>query len=155
MVAGGHWIVSYPASCRLVYHVAFLPAEGGDDGMGTALAREIEQWIGRIAASDPWLAAHPPVVEWAPAVPSAEVPEDHPIVETMLAAARDAGAGGTVGAAGFWHDGATFTRFGGTPCVCYGPGDVHLAHMPDEFVPIDELVRCSQALAVAALRFCR
>lgn len=52
-----------------------------------------------------------------------------------------------------WHDGATFTRFGGTPCVCFGPGGNETAHMIDESVPVDDLVACAQALAVAAIRF--
>jgi acetylornithine deacetylase/succinyl-diaminopimelate desuccinylase-like protein len=72
----------------------------------------------------------------------------------MVDAAQDLGAPAPLGATDFWHDGATFTRLGGTPSVCYGPGDARVAHMVDEFVQIDELVRCSQALAVAALRFC-
>lgn len=154
IVEGGHWIVSYPASCRLVYHVAFLPAEGGDDGMGKALAKEIEQRVGQAATSDPWLTENPPTVQWAPAVPAAEVPAGHEIIRSMVAAAQDLGAAAPLGATDFWHDGATFTRLGGTPSVCYGPGDAGVAHMVDEFVPIDELVRCSQTLAVAALRFC-
>lgn len=151
---GGHWIVSYPASARLVYHVSFVPADGGEDGMGATLAREIEEWVAQAARSDPWLAEHPPTVEWAPAVPAAEVPVDHPIVETMLAAASALGEPARVGAPDFWHDGATFTRFAGTPCVCYGPGDATLAHTVDESVPIEDVVRCSQALAVGALRYC-
>jgi acetylornithine deacetylase len=154
IMTGGHWIVSYPASCTIVYHVAFLPAEGGENGMGEELAREIEGWVTRAAAADPWLAEHPPTVEWAPPVPAAEVPADHAVVTTMLGAAAALGAPATVGAPDFWHDGATFTRFGATPCVCFGPGDVRLAHMVDESVPVDELVRCAQALAVGALRYC-
>jgi acetylornithine deacetylase len=52
-----------------------------------------------------------------------------------------------------WHDGATFT-LGGTPCICYGPSDDNVAHTVDEYVPVDDLVACAQALAVTALRFC-
>ena len=53
-----------------------------------------------------------------------------------------------------WHDGATFTRFGGTPCLCFGPRDLNAAHTIDEFVPAQDLVQCAQAIAVAAMRFC-
>jgi len=151
---GGHWIVSYPASARLVYHIAFLPAEGGEDGMGTALAREIDQCVASAARADPWLAQHPPTIQWAPAVPAAQIPPDHPIVATMLAACEALRRPARIGAPDFWHDGATFTRFAATPCVCHGPGDVTLAHTVDESLPIDELVRCSQVLAVTALRHC-
>ena len=57
-----------------------------------------------------------------------------------------------------WCDGATLTRFAGTPTVAFGPsgsdGGRTVAHTVDEFVPIDDLVGCAQALAIAALRFC-
>jgi acetylornithine deacetylase/succinyl-diaminopimelate desuccinylase-like protein len=53
-----------------------------------------------------------------------------------------------------WHDGATFTRFGATPSICFGPGELEQAHTIDESVRIADLVAGSQALAVAALRFC-
>ena len=35
-----------------------------------------------------------------------------------------------------------------------GPGDIGVAHAVDEHVPIGELVRAAQVLAVAAMRFC-
>jgi acetylornithine deacetylase/succinyl-diaminopimelate desuccinylase-like protein len=53
-----------------------------------------------------------------------------------------------------WHDGATFTRFGGTPAIAYGPRGIEQAHAIDESVAVDDLVRCAQIYAVAALRHC-
>ena len=35
-----------------------------------------------------------------------------------------------------------------------GPGDVRLAHGPDESVEIDEVVRVTEALVLSALRAC-
>ena len=43
---------------------------------------------------------------------------------------------------------------GGIPTVLFGPGDVRVAHMPDEYVPLDELRVAARALVLAALRFC-
>ena len=43
---------------------------------------------------------------------------------------------------------------GQTPAVLFGPGDVRNSHQPDEYVPVDELVRTVRTLALAALRFC-
>ena len=48
---------------------------------------------------------------------------------------------------------ATFTR-AGTPAICFGPGAIAQAHAVDEYVPLDELTRAAQVLAVAAIRFC-
>ena len=43
---------------------------------------------------------------------------------------------------------------GRIPTVLFGPGDVRVAHMPDEYVPIDDLRSAAETLIVAALRFC-
>ena len=40
------------------------------------------------------------------------------------------------------------------PTLHYGPGDVRLAHGPDESVPVDELVTVTEALVLTLLRSC-
>jgi len=147
-------MVTHPASCQLVYHVAYLPQHADKDGWGTEVRQEITDWIHRVAGSDPWLSDNPPVTEWAPEVPAAEVSAEEPIVRMMLTASADAGRPSMLSGLDSWHDGATFTRVGGTPAICFGPGDISVAHTIDEFVPIDELVDCAKALALVALRFC-
>lgn len=86
-------------------------------------------------------------------MPSAEVSADEPIVAALVGASTDVGRPARVGGLDNWHDGATFTRFGGTPCVCFSPGGNETAHMIDESVPVNDVVACAQALAVAAIRF--
>ena len=154
IIAGGEWIVSYPSSCRITYHVGYLPRFADAEGWGSDVEREIESWVARAATSDPWLAENPPTFEWAPEVPASEIAADEPIVETVLGATADVGRPGRVSGLQNWHDGATFTRFGGTPCVCFGPRDINSAHTIDEYVVVDDLVACAQAIAVAAMRFC-
>lgn len=155
IIQGGDWIVSYPAACRLECHIEFLPGQADEDGWGQQVQREFETWIAQAAAADPWLAAHPPRVQWsAGAVPPAEVPAEHPIVQSALAATRAAGRTGELGGMDNWHDGATLTVEAGIPAICLGPGDLHLAHTTFESVPITDLVDCAQALAITALRFC-
>jgi acetylornithine deacetylase len=43
---------------------------------------------------------------------------------------------------------------GRIPTVLFGPGDVRVAHMADEYVPLDQLRSAAETLVVAALRFC-
>jgi acetylornithine deacetylase/succinyl-diaminopimelate desuccinylase-like protein len=52
-----------------------------------------------------------------------------------------------------WFDGATFSH-PGTPTIGLEPEAFAAAHAVDEFVPLDELVRGAQVLAVLAMRFC-
>jgi acetylornithine deacetylase len=154
VIAGGEWIVSYPSSCRITYHVEYLPAHADAEGWGTAVEQEIAGWIESAARTDSWLAEHPPMLEWAPEVPAAEVSPDEPIVHALLDAGATVGRPGRVAGLENWHDGATFTRFGGTPCVCFGPSGLAAAHTIDESVPVADVVACAQALAAAAIRFC-
>ena len=49
---------------------------------------------------------------------------------------------------------ALLVNHGATPAVLYGPGDVRNAHVPDEFVPIDEVLIAARSLALTAMRFC-
>jgi succinyl-diaminopimelate desuccinylase len=37
-------------------------------------------------------------------------------------------------------------------CIAYGPGILELAHQPDEYVVIDDLVASAKVMATAALR---
>jgi len=40
------------------------------------------------------------------------------------------------------------------PCVAFGPSGLDRAHTVDEYLPMESLVSCAQAIAVAAIRFC-
>jgi acetylornithine deacetylase len=147
-IHGGEWMVSYPARCRIEVHVEYLPGRAGVEA-------EVEDWIARAAAADPWLRAHPPVVTWLlGGVPPSEVAEDEPIVQTLLGAERDLGRPARIGGMENWSDAATLVVEAGIPSVNYGPGDIARAHTADEHVPVADLVACAQGIAVAAMRFC-
>ena len=152
-IAGGEWMVTYPASCRLVYHVAFLPAHADAGGWGGPLRDEIAAWVERAAQADPWLAENPPTIEWAPDVPAVEVPPDLPIVRVMQAACAALGRPGRLAGVNGWYDGATFT-LGGTPSIAFCASCDASGHTIDEYTRLDDLVTTAQALALAALRFC-
>ena len=160
MAQSGEWPVSYPAECRLTIAVVYLPQQADEEGWGGAVKREVEEWIARESSLDPWLAEHPPVVEWWPnGVMPLEIPPSEPIVQAMLEATGDAGRPGRLSGLDSWYDGATFTTLAGIPSIGYGPpgfdpDGVSVAHTIDEYVPVDGLVACAQALAVTAMRFC-
>ena len=160
MVSAGEWPVTYPAICELTVAVMYLPAQADERGFGADVRREVEEWLRRETARDDWLAEHPPVLDWWPnGVMPLEIAEDEPIVLAMQQAAADVGRPGRLGGLDSWYDGATFTQLAGIPSIGFGPPGfdatgVSVAHMIDEHVPVDGLVGCAQALAVAAMRFC-
>ncbi|MGI8571105.1 MAG: M20 family metallopeptidase [Solirubrobacteraceae bacterium] len=160
MARAGEWAVTYPAYCDLTVAVLFVPGQADENGWGTAVRREFEEWLGQETARDDWLAENPPVVQWWPNhVMPLEISTGEPIVAAVREATADVGRPGPLGGLDSWYDGAALTKLGGIPSVGFGPpgfdrNGVSVAHMIDEFVPVDGLVACSQALAVAAMRFC-
>jgi acetylornithine deacetylase len=160
LARAGEWAVTYPASCELTIAVMYLPSQADASGWGGEVRREVEEWIARETAGDDWLAEHPPAIEWWPnPVMPFEISPEEPIVGVMEGATEDVGHPGRLGGLDSWYDGATLTQLAGIPSIGYGPpgfdaDGVSVAHMIDEFVPVDGLVAAAQALAVAAMRFC-
>ena len=149
----GQWMVSYPATATLECHVQYVPAQADADGHGRRVEQEVKARVLAAAEGDSWLAQHPPRFAWPGVVPAGWVDAEAPISATTLDAMAALGVPRTVASRTTFFDGPTFTR-AGIPTIAFGPGDIARAHAVDEHVPVDELVRAAQVLAVAAMRFC-
>jgi acetylornithine deacetylase len=126
----------------------------GEDSQ--AARRELEAAVAAAAQADPWLRDHPPIVEWwGGTFEPAECPIDHPIVELVRAAHQVTtdGPAPTLEGMTYGADMRLLVHQGGMPTVMYGPGDVRLAHKPDEYVPIADIMTVAHTLALTALRF--
>jgi succinyl-diaminopimelate desuccinylase len=77
-------------------------------------------------------------------------PEDSLLVRTMVDANRRLGLPENLRGFSMATDGRFFAR-NGIPTIIYGPGDPSLAHVPDEWVGIDELLQATRAYTLAAL----
>ncbi len=81
MASAGDWPVTYPASCELTCAVLYLPSQADEQGWGSDVRREVEEWILRETARDGWLAENPPRFEWWPSgVMPMEIGDSDPIV---------------------------------------------------------------------------
>jgi acetylornithine deacetylase len=154
LIQAGEWVVTYPASCRISGGALFLPQQADAGGFGSNIESEVEQAVLQATAEDDWLAENPPQFVWSAGVMSMSIPEDAPIVSLLGEARDDVGRTGKLAGLDSWYDGATFTVFADTPSVGFGPGGFQTAHAIDEYVPVDDLVACAQAVALAAVRFC-
>ncbi len=51
------------------------------------------------------------------------------------------------------YDQKHVARIAGVPhCVAYGPGDLAMAHQPDEYCSLDDIISCTKVLALAVLK---
>ncbi len=148
----GDWASSVPDT--LVAEGRYGVAVGEDVGEAR---RALEDAVARAAAADPWLAEHPPRVEWwGGRFDPAETRAGRPRRRRRLVCGRRGRRrrrrrveGVTYGA-----DMRLLVNVGRIPTVMFGPGDVRVAHMPDEHVPLADLEAAARTLVVAALRFC-
>ncbi len=150
-VRAGDWASSVPDT--LVAEGRYGVAVGEDPAEAR---RALEDAVARASAADPWLAAHPPRVEWwggrfDPAATSADDPVAAAVSE---AAASVFGEAPCVEGVTYGADMRLLVNVGRIPTVMFGPGDVRVAHMPDEHVPLADLEAAARTLVVAALRFC-
>ena len=149
-VEAGDWPSSEADWLRAEGRYGVSPEEDLDSARA-----ELEQAVTAAAESDPWLRDHPPTVEWVggqfhPAV----IANDHPLVSLLTAAhTHVTGAAPALEGVPYGSDMGKLVPVGQIPTVVYGPGDVRLAHRPDEFVPVEQLVTCTRALVLAALRW--
>ena len=151
-VVAGDWPSSVADWLVLEGRYGIAPGEDVADAEA-----ELDAAMRALAARDPWLAEHPPEVEWwgGRFLPGSTALED-PIVATVAACAEDVTGAGPPAMRGMPYgcDLALTTGVGGIPTVVFGPGSANFAHKPDERVPVDELVQCTEALVLAILRYC-
>ena len=138
-----------PDLATLDYIVIYHPDDDSD-----AVRAEIEKLVATVASLDEWLRAHPPRVEWKHDWRPSNLAADHPLVQaTMAAHERAVGSAAAVHGWMAVHDG-TFLNAGGIPAICYGPGDIRLAHAANESISADELVLAAKTYAALAIEWC-
>jgi acetylornithine deacetylase/succinyl-diaminopimelate desuccinylase-like protein len=76
---------------------------------------------------------------------------DDPLVQAMLSANERLGLSTEPTGFSMGTDGRFFAE-AGYPTIIYGPGDPKLAHIPDEWVGIEEILDATRAYAIAAVR---
>jgi succinyl-diaminopimelate desuccinylase len=81
-------------------------------------------------------------------------PEDAPVVGALTDAIRQVtGKEAALVASPGTYDHKHVARIAGVPqCVAYGPGRLNLAHQPDEYCTIDDILNATKVLALAVVR---
>ncbi|HEV3486549.1 MAG TPA: acetylornithine deacetylase/succinyl-diaminopimelate desuccinylase family protein, partial [Vicinamibacterales bacterium] len=131
--------------CRAVFDRRFLLEEGFD----TARA-EIVELLERCAQRTD---AFRYELRDLMVVPPVQTPADAPVIRALEAGVRHVlGREAAHVASPGTYDHKHVDRLGGvTQCVAYGPGLLDLAHQPDEWCSIDDLLSATKVLALAVM----
>ena len=81
-----------------------------------------------------------------------EIAQSHALVRQMHAAAEAAGVTAELAGLSFWADSSVLGE-AGVPSVLFGPGGGGL-HAIEEYVRIDDVLKCEEALVRLARAFC-
>jgi acetylornithine deacetylase len=144
-IGGGIGLSTYPDRCALTIERRTIPGESAR----SALA-EVEAACGRVRARRATFEAD---VSLAFAQPPSDVAVDAPIARALGAALADAGEPVHVAGMSAWTD-AALLNDAGIPAICFGPGDISLAHAHEEWVPVAELHRATDVLARLVASWC-
>jgi len=140
-ISGGVGISTYPDRCVLAIERRTIPGETAD-----AILAEIEAVCGRVAARRPELSVSVRLI--GAQLPS-DVARDAPVVKAVERALRAEDLPAPVEGLSAWTD-AALLNDAGIATICFGPGDIALAHSAEEFVPVDEIIRATDVLTRVA-----
>jgi acetylornithine deacetylase len=145
IIEGGAGMSTYPERCLLRLERRTIPGERVAD-----VVAEVESACARVRARRPTFAADVAVgVTQSPS----DVAVDAPIVRALDAALRARGERPRIEGMSAWTD-AAILNDAGIPAICFGPGDITLAHAAEEYVIIEEIERATAVLADLARQWC-
>jgi acetylornithine deacetylase len=144
-IRGGVGLTTYPEKCDLKIERRTLPGESPEMAMA-----EITDAVARVRSKRPDLDAR---VTFIKAQLPSDVPGDAPIVVRLQRALEREGTLVKIEGLSAWTDAALLNE-AGIPAVCFGPGDIALAHAAEEFVPVDELERATRVLTRVVSDWC-
>jgi acetylornithine deacetylase len=144
-IAGGLGWSTYPETCRLEIERRTLPGETGDQ-----VVREVAAVCDRVRQSIPTLQS---TVEHVFSQLPSDVPVDAPICAALGDALRACGEPVRVAGMSAWTD-AALLNAAGIPAICFGPGDMTLAHANTEWAELADVDRACDVLTHLALTWC-
>jgi acetylornithine deacetylase len=137
---------TYPDKCHFTIERRTIPGE-----TTAAVMAEIEEAFTRVRARRPSLDAN---VSMIFEQPPSDVSTESPIVRALDGALRACGEEVNIMGMSAWTDAAILNE-AGIPAICFGPGDIGLAHAAEEYVRVDEIERATLVLAALAMEWTR
>lgn len=141
-VSGGTEMSTYPDRCDLSIERRTIPGETADQ-----VTAELKSICERIRATRPEFNAD---LKITLAQSPSDVAESAPVVRQLGAALAKCNLPSSIEGMSAWTDAALLNE-AGIPAICFGPGDISLAHAAEEFVPVQEIEDATHGLMQFAL----
>ena len=135
---GSAWNVT-PDRCEIRIGLRQMPGDSIDDW--TSRLRNVLE--GPLAAEE-WS------LELVHATPSMSTPSDAELYKACLSNTNQAADIGV----SYGTDGAYLQQLG-LACVVFGPGDIGVAHLPDEYMPVEEYAQGRAMIESLVREFCQ
>jgi acetylornithine deacetylase len=140
-IVGGIGMSTYPDKCILKIERRTIPGESADDSLAElrAICEDVRSQRPELDATVRLIAAQEP----------SDVRVDAPVVRTLANAIEQENLAPSIEGLSAWTD-AALLNAAGISAVCFGPGDIALAHSAEEFVPVDEIEKATRVLTRVA-----
>jgi acetylornithine deacetylase len=143
IIAGGSELSSYPDRCTLQLERRTLPGEALD-----AAWLEVREILAQLEREDPEFEAEARAVFSRRAY---QIEPSHALPAMLRTATRSVGCASEIAGMTYWSD-AAILGAAGIPAVLFGPGGAGL-HSREEYVRIDDVLLCRDALVALARQF--
>jgi acetylornithine deacetylase len=145
LIEGGIGMSTYPDRCVLKLERRTIPGERAEDAL-----EEVRRAGEAVRARRPTYAAD---VRLLVTQGPSDVAIEAPLVRGLAAAIGACGEATRIEGMSAWTD-AALLNDAGIPAVCFGPGDISLAHAAEEYIPLDEIDRAAAVLTGFARSWC-
>lgn len=143
-IEGGYRPYVVPDRCKVWIDMRLVPPTDTDAAISI-----VESAIGEAKEAVPGITASYTVTGDRPYI---EKDESSPLLKALKAAAEET-TGNPVPVTifpGYTDTAVIAGKLHNPNCMSYGPGDLERAHKPDEFVPLEDIIRCEKVLTALA-----
>ena len=137
LVNGGIGLSTYPDRCSVHFERRTIPGE-----TPALFAREVEEACARVREGRPELRVD--ILPGFSQEPN-DIGAENPIVLALARALECAHEPSRIEGLACWTDAALLSA-AGIPAVCFGPGDIAVAHAAEEYVPVHEIERATEVM---------
>ncbi len=144
-IEGGIGLSTYPDRCVVRIERRTIPGETADDAL-----RELQSACDRVRNDVPDFRAD---VDLLFAQPPSDVAADAPISQAITGVLVHERLDADPRGMSAWTD-AALLNAAGIPAVCFGPGDMGLAHAAEEYIQTRDVERATDVLVALAKAWC-